>query len=192
MTEQLPVISQTALRLGIVAGLALIGLPAAGFITPAPPAQAATIETYYAPEDLPADRVVALYERAGRYIYVAVYGLTYPPVVKALVSAKKRGVDVRVITDWERAENPKQEAALETLHLAGIPIKVNQHDGLMHLKQVVVDDEVNASGSMNHTTSGNRYNDERLDVITDHVTSVKAREKFLAMWKDHTRYADWK
>ena len=192
MTGQLSLISKTAVGLGIVAGLALLGLPVAGFIAPAPLAQAATIEMYYAPEDLPADRVVALYERARRYVYVAVYGLTYPPVVKALVSAKKRGLDVRVITDRERVKDPKQEAALETLHLAGIPIKVNQHDGLMHLKQVVVDDEVNASGSMNHTTSGNRYNDERLDVITDHVTSIKAREKFLAMWKDHARYADWK
>jgi hypothetical protein len=45
---------------------------------------------------------------------------------------------------------------------------------------------------MNHTTSGNRYNDERLDVITDHATTVKAREKFLAMWNDHTRYREWK
>ena len=192
MTGQFPLISKTALRLGIVAGLALPGLPVAGFLVPAPPARAATIEMYYAPEDLPGDRVVALYERARRYVYVAVYGLTFPPAVKALVSAKKRGLDVRVITDRERVKDPKQEAALETLHLAGIPIKVNQHDGLMHLKQVVVDDEVNASGSMNHTTSGNRYNDERLDVITDHVTSIKAREKFLTMWKDHLRYVDWK
>jgi phosphatidylserine/phosphatidylglycerophosphate/cardiolipin synthase-like enzyme len=62
----------------------------------------------------------------------------------------------------------------------------------LHLKQVVIDDEVNASGSMNHTTSGNRYNDERLDVITDRTTTVKAREKFLAMWNDHDRYREWK
>jgi hypothetical protein len=44
---------------------------------------------------------------------------------------------------------------------------------------------------MNHTTSGNHYNDERLDVITDHAITVKAREKFLAMWNDHARYRAW-
>lgn len=192
MTGRSLLISKITWRLGMVTGFALVGLQIACFIVSAPSAKAATIELYYAPEDLPADRVVALYEHARRYVYVAVYGLTYPPMVKALVSAKKRGVDVRVITDRKRMDDPKQESALETLHLAGIPIKVNQHDGLMHMKQVVVDDEVNVSGSMNHTTSGNRYNDERLDMITDHVTSVKAREKFLAMWKDHARYADWK
>jgi phosphatidylserine/phosphatidylglycerophosphate/cardiolipin synthase-like enzyme len=62
----------------------------------------------------------------------------------------------------------------------------------MHLKQVVIDDEINTSGSMNHTTSGNRYNDERMDIITDRKTSVRAREQFLSMWNDRARFAEWK
>ncbi|MCX5728151.1 MAG: phospholipase D-like domain-containing protein, partial [Nitrospirae bacterium] len=135
--------------------------------------------------------LATLYGQANRYLYVAVYVLTSPRAVEAMVAAKKRGVDVRLITDRQRTEDVKQRTALHTLLLAGIPILVNEHDGLMHLKQVVIDDEVNASGSMNHTTSGNRYNDERLDVITDHAITVKAREKFLAMWDDQNRYRAW-
>ncbi|MGQ0694278.1 MAG: phospholipase D-like domain-containing protein [Nitrospiraceae bacterium] len=150
------------------------------------------MEVWYSPDDEPLRRVVQIYERATRYIFVAVYGLTSPLAVKALVQAKKRGVDVRLITDRERLDDPKQKAAVSILLGAGIPIKVNQHDGLMHLKQVVVDDEVNTNGSMNHTTSGNRYNDERLDVIRDHAIAVKAREKFLSMWKDEQRFSEWK
>lgn len=172
--------------LAVLAGLCLSWSAPASFL------HAATVEIYYAPEDLPGDKLVAIYERARRYIYVSVYGITYPPAVKALVSAKKRGVDVRVITDREKLNDPKQVAALETLRLAGIPIRVNQHNGLMHLKQVVVDDEVNTSGSMNQKTSGHRYNDERLDVITDPITSAKARDKFLTMWKDPVRYEAWR
>ena len=152
----------------------------------------ATVEVYYGPDDAPLDRLTTLYQQATRYLYVAVYGFTSPRAVEAMVAAKKRGVDVRLITDRQRTEDVKQLTALDTLLLAGIPILVNEHDGLMHLKQVVIDDEVNASGSMNHTTSGNRYNDERLDIITDHAITVKAREKFLAMWNDHNRYREWK
>lgn len=151
----------------------------------------ATVEVYYAPEDAPLDRLAALYGQATRYLYVSVYGLTSPRAVEAMVAAKKRGVDVRLITDRQRTEDVKQRSALHALHLAGIPILVNEHDGLMHLKQTVIDDQVNASGSMNHTTSGNRYNDERLDIITDHAISVKAREKFLTMWNDRQRYRAW-
>lgn len=151
----------------------------------------ATVEVYYSPDDAPLDRLATLYGQANRYLYVAVYVLTSPRAVEAMVAAKKRGVDVRLITDLQRTEDVKQRTALHTLDLAGIPIVVNKHDGLMHLKQIVIDDEMNASGSMNHTTSGNRYNDERLDVITDHAITVKAREKFLAMWNDHNRYRAW-
>jgi phosphatidylserine/phosphatidylglycerophosphate/cardiolipin synthase-like enzyme len=156
------------------------------------PSWCANIEVLYAPDDAPLDRVVTLYQQAKHYIYVSVYGLTYPRVVEALVAAKKRGVDVRMLTDQERTQEVKQHSALRTLRLAGIPIRVNQHDGLMHLKQVVIDDEINTSGSMNHTTSGNRYNDERMDIITDRTTSVRAREQFLSMWNDQARFAEWK
>ena len=156
------------------------------------PIWCANIEVLYAPDDAPLDRVVTLYQQAKHYIYVSMYGLTYPRAVEALVAAKKRGVDVRMLTDQERTQEVKQHSALRTLRLAGIPIRVNQHDGLMHLKQVVIDDEINTSGSMNHTTSGNRYNDERMDIITDRTTSVKAREQFLSMWNDQARFAEWK
>jgi phosphatidylserine/phosphatidylglycerophosphate/cardiolipin synthase-like enzyme len=152
----------------------------------------ATIEALYAPMDAPLDRLVTLYQHAKRYIYVSVYGLTYPRAVEALVAAKKRGVDVRMLTDHERAQEIKQRTALQTLRLAGIPIRVNQHDGLMHLKQVVIDDEINTSGSINHTTSGNAYNDERMDIITDRAISLQAREQFLSMWNDRIRFAEWK
>lgn len=152
----------------------------------------ATIEVYYAPEDAPLDRLVTLYQHAKRYIYVSVYGLTYPRAVEALVAAKRRGVDVRMLTDQERTQDIKQHTALQTLWLAGVPIRINQHDGLMHLKQVVIDDEINTSGSMNHTTSGNQYNDERMDIITDRAISLKAREKFLSMWNDRERFTEWK
>jgi phosphatidylserine/phosphatidylglycerophosphate/cardiolipin synthase-like enzyme len=151
-----------------------------------------SLEVFYAPEDHPAERIVALYAGARKFIYLASYGLTYPPIIKSLVSAKKRGVDVRVITDRERSQDPKQRVALETLSLAGISIKINRHDGLMHLKQAIVDDRVNTSGSMNQTASAAFYNDERLDIIHDAASTGQAKQKFLKMWADHSRYEDWR
>src|SRR2546426_12409697 len=67
-----------------------VGLKDGGAVVTAAP------EVLYAPEDKPADRLVALYEEARHSIYIATYGLTYPPVVKALVAAKKRSEERRV------------------------------------------------------------------------------------------------
>lgn len=172
--------------LSVALWASIVGLKESG------PGAATAPEVLYAPEDRPADRLLALYDEARQSIYLASYGFTYPPIVRALVAAKKRGVDVRVITDRGKLDDPKQRAALETLRLAGIPIKVNRHDGLMHLKQAVVDDRVNTSGSMNQTASAARYNDERLDIFHDPGSTHRAKEKFLKMWADHARYEDWR
>src|SRR3989449_9741845 len=162
-----------------------VGLKVGGAVATAAP------EVLYAPEDKPADRLVALYEGAQHAIYIATYGLTYPPVVKALVAAKKRGVDVRVITDRGKLDDRNQRAALDTLRLAGVPIKINRHDGLMHMNQVVVAAWLNAAVSVNQTPSAAFYVDERLDILRDAASTQRAKEKFLKMWDDHTRYQDW-
>ena len=170
----------------------ILWLFAAVLLGPSWAVSAASIEVWYGPEDRPLEHLVQMYDRAKRYIFVAVYGVTSPLTVKALVEAKRRGVDVRLLTDRERLNDPKQRTALSALREAGIPIRINQHDGLMHLKQAVIDDEINTTGSMNQTTSGNRYNDERLDIIRDHAITVQAREKFLSLWKDQERFQEWK
>ena len=183
--------------IGTRMGLAVICLvafsPGWGAVLETSTFERATIpsEVLYSPEDRPGDRLVALYEGARKSIYLAIYGLTYPPIIKALVAAHKRGVDVRLITDRKKLEDRNQRAALQTLRLAGIPIKVNRHDGLMHIKQAIVDDLVNTSGSMNQTTSGARYNDERLDVVHDAASTQRAKDKFLKMWADPSRFEDW-
>lgn len=170
----------------------IIWLLAASLFGPSWEVSAASIEVWYGPEDRPLEHLVRIYDRAKRSIFVASYGLTSPLSVKALINAKRRGVDVRILTDRERLNDPKQRTALSALREAGIPIRINQHESLMHLKQVVIDDEINTNGSMNQTTSGNQYNDERLDIIRDHAMTVKAREKFLSLWKDQERFQEWK
>src|SRR3989449_11425095 len=129
-----------AIGAGVCALLVVLWSSAVGLKDAGTDVTAATAapEVLYAPEDKPADRLVALYQGAQHTIYLATYGLTYPPVVKALIAAKKRGVEVRVITDRGKLDDRNQRAALETLRLAGVPIKVNRHHGLMRVKQVVV------------------------------------------------------
>jgi len=180
----------------MLAGVCLLALcTGSAFARETPPGvegQAPSPEVLYSPEDRPADRLVALYGAAQKSIYLAIYGLTYPPIIKALVAAHKRGVDVRVITDRQKLEDRNQRSGLETLRLAGIPIKVNTHDGLMHIKQAVIDERISTTGSLNQTTSAARYNDERLDILHDPVSTRRAYDKFLKMWADHSRFADWR
>lgn len=150
------------------------------------------IETYYGPEEHLQDRMISLYQTAGKSIYISCYNITSWPIVKTLIKAKKNGIDIKLITDSGELENKNTRNAVKALLNAGIPVKINRHEGLMHIKQVVIDDGVNTTGSFNQTWSANNLNDERLDIISDRANSHKAKEKFLSMWNDGERFKELK
>src|SRR5438309_9887829 len=70
-----------------------VGLKDGGTVVTAAP------EVLYAPEDKPAERLVARSESARNSSYIATYGLTYPTLEKAIVAGYMRGVVGCIITD---------------------------------------------------------------------------------------------
>ncbi|RDV80753.1 phospholipase D family protein [Ammonifex thiophilus] len=132
----------------------------------------------------PAPVLCGLIERAQSSCDVAIYSLTHPDIVKALVQAHKRGVKVRVITDREQAQGNVQKHAVNTLLLAGVPVKVNTHPGLMHLKMTVIDGKVATTGSYNYTKAASEKNDEMFVVVKDPGFVKSCQAEFDRMWAD--------
>lgn len=136
----------------------------------------------------PAPILTGLYDKADSHIDVAIYSLTHPEIVKALVNAKKRNVNIRIITDKTEAKNKYQSHALNTLMLAGIPVKVNVHSGLMHLKLSIIDGKIATTGSYNYTNSASKRNDEMLVVSKDLTFTKTCQQEFDQMWNDNSNY----
>jgi phosphatidylserine/phosphatidylglycerophosphate/cardiolipin synthase-like enzyme len=130
----------------------------------------------------PAPFLAGLYNSATDNIDIAVYSLTHPDIIKAIGDANKRGVKVRLITDGDQAKGNVQKHAINDLLTIGVPVKVNIHGGLMHLKMSVVDGKTAALGSYNYTQSASRDNDEVLMVITQTAAVERCRDEFNRMW----------
>ncbi|KHO63263.1 phospholipase D [Thermoanaerobacter sp. YS13] len=137
----------------------------------------------------PAPVLANLIKQSHSSCDVAIYSLTNPDIVKALVEAHKRGVNVRVITDRKEAENKVQKHAVNVLLMAGIPIKVNTHPGLMHLKMTVIDGKTATTGSYNYTRAASKENDEMFVVITDPNFVEACQTEFDRMWTDNENFA---
>ncbi|RDV84530.1 phospholipase D family protein [Ammonifex thiophilus] len=137
----------------------------------------------------PAPALCSLIGQARSSCDVAIYSLTHPDIVKALVQAHKRGVKVRVITDKEWQRNDSQRHAVNVLLLAGIPVKENRHAGLMHLKMVVIDGEIVTTGSYNFTRSASEKNDEMFLVVKSAELSRACSREFERMWNDQVNFA---
>ncbi|GFZ76085.1 hypothetical protein GCM10008018_22060 [Paenibacillus marchantiophytorum] len=115
---------------------------------------------------------------------IAIYSLTHPDIVAAIKEAKKRGVAVRIISDKIQSSGKAQEEALKLLGSAGIPMKINKHSGLMHLKVTIADKKVVTTGSYNYSKAASTTNDEVLMVIHTEDAAKSFSEQFERMWND--------
>ncbi|EAA9273590.1 hypothetical protein G5W58_003949 [Salmonella enterica subsp. enterica] len=79
----------------------LPGLLGLALCAPVPITYAATIEIGFSPEGTALQLVLKAIDTAQQEIRLMGYSFTSPEVVSALVSAKRRGVDVRVVLDWK-------------------------------------------------------------------------------------------
>jgi phosphatidylserine/phosphatidylglycerophosphate/cardiolipin synthase-like enzyme len=130
----------------------------------------------------PAPVLVKLYSGASTSLDIAIYSLTHPDIVKAIGDAKQRGVQVRVITDNEQAAGNTQKHAVDDLLTLGIPVKVNLHSGLMHLKMSVIDGKTATIGSYNYTQSASQQNDEVMTVVTQPAFVKSCQDEFNRLW----------
>ena len=139
------------------------------------------MQIYFSPQDkVLTDGVLPLIRQAKKYIYIPTFLITEKRVVEELISAKQRGVDVRVIVDALNAS--AKYSKHQTLRDAGVPVKVENYAGKMHSKSVIVDDKYLAIGSMNFSKSGENKNDENLVVFYSPQSAKFYREFFLYQW----------
>jgi phosphatidylserine/phosphatidylglycerophosphate/cardiolipin synthase-like enzyme len=132
----------------------------------------------------PEKALINVINSAKQTLDIAIYSLTHPDIVSAIKEAKKRGVVVRIISDKIQSAGKTQDEALKLLGSAGIPMKINKHNGLMHLKVTIVDKKVVTTGSYNYSQAASTSNDEVLMVIHDEATAKAFTDQFERMWND--------
>jgi phosphatidylserine/phosphatidylglycerophosphate/cardiolipin synthase-like enzyme len=110
---------------------------------------------------------------AQQSVDMAIYDLDLWSVRDALLAAHRRGVQVRLVTEKNNAQNPE----IAELELAGVPVVVDGESGLMHHKFVVIDGQAVWTGSMNLTVNGAYRNDNNLVLIrSPHLAANYLRE----------------
>jgi phosphatidylserine/phosphatidylglycerophosphate/cardiolipin synthase-like enzyme len=86
-----------------------------------------------------ADSVIQALNSAQKTIHVAMYGLTHPGIVDALLAAKNRGVDVALKTNKIESAGKTQAVVITKLQAAGLPVEVSEQSRLLHHKFAVID-----------------------------------------------------
>jgi len=147
----------------------------------------AEISIYFSPNGGCDQAVVEVAVTARTYLHAACYTFTLDSIAQALIKAKERGLDVRVIVD--RSEGKQKAAQTNALLAAGIPVMENTHSGLMHDKFLVADGQSVVTGSFNWTQAAVEKNDENLIAFKAEpaVAGIYAAQ-FDRMWNDAARF----
>lgn len=169
----------------------LLFVPAAQARPPAPVSMAAqgTVEVYFTPWDDAERALLRVIGQARRTIHVQAYTFSSRNIGWALGEAKKRGVQIEMLTDREQASR-NEHSLVHALHDSGIPIWYEVRYAAAHNKVMIIDgedpDPVVITGSYNFTYSAQARNSENMLILRGNPPLAKA---YLDNWRRHRQDA---
>ncbi|MEI2606826.1 phospholipase D family protein [Erwinia aphidicola] len=128
---------------------------------------APSIDAGFSPEGSAQQLVLRTLDDARESIRLMGYSFTSPDVVKSLVAARRRGVDVRVVVDDRGNRSRASQAAMNVVVNAGIPLRTNGQYKIMHDKVIITDGQNVQLGSYNYTRSAAESNSENALVVRE-------------------------
>lgn len=140
----------------------------------------ALVESGFSPGDGGEELVLKVLNASERNIRLGAYSFTSPSVVKALLAAKKRGVDVQVVVDARGNKGKASLAALNLLVNAGIPTRTVATYAIHHDKYIVADERHVQNGSFNYSKAAAKSNSENVVVIWNNQAIAGS---FLKHWQ---------
>ncbi len=146
------------------------------------------VKSYFSPTDNAQDNaVIPLINSAQHTLDIAMFYLTSSSIGTAVLAAKNRGVQVRVVIDAGGAAN--QYSQTPSFCTAGIPVKWENWGGKSHSKWAVADSAHAGQaavvfGSMNWTGAGNVDNDENTIYVKNDGFAAAFQSEFDRQWAD--------
>lgn len=141
------------------------------------------IEFGFSPGEGAEKLVLKVIDSAQQELRVLAYSFTSASVVDALLRARRRGVDVRVVVDEKhnlRESDGKAVHALAALRNAGVPVRTVSQWASQHSKVLVVDRRNVETGSFNFSAAAASRNSENVIVIWNNPAMAAA---YLQHWE---------
>jgi phosphatidylserine/phosphatidylglycerophosphate/cardiolipin synthase-like enzyme len=133
----------------------------------------------------PESRLIKQIETAQHSFYGSFYEISAQPVINALIKAKTRGLDVKLVVNdhiFSSDKSSKKFTAFKGLITAGIPVITDDRPQLMHNKFAVIDNRFLWTGSYNLTYNCARRNNNNAVLIDSSELSSIYLEEFFEMF----------
>ncbi|KAJ1907498.1 hypothetical protein LPJ81_000723 [Coemansia sp. IMI 209127] len=141
------------------------------------------IRSYFFPSEESFGKLIEFLNSAKHTLDICVFNITDNDVARAISNAKKRGVEVRIVTDDEQLKCKGSDVERLSDQF-GIPFKTdNDPQKFMHSKFAVIDRRAVWAGSYNWTVAARRSNNEAVICTNDQATAKEFSDEFERLWK---------
>ena len=140
------------------------------------------IHVCFTPEQNCTSRIIRTINQAKEQILVQAYSFTSKPIAKALIKAKKRGVQVKIILD--KSQCKARNSSLRLFVKNNIPVWIDSAPAIAHNKILIVDNRI-YTGSFNFTNAAQYKNTENLVLIEDN----EILKRYIQNWNKRFRYS---
>ncbi|WP_427914895.1 phospholipase D family protein [Ramlibacter sp. MMS24-I3-19] len=152
-----------------------------------------TVEVAFSPDEGSENLVLKVIGTARQDIRMLTYSFTSAPVARALLEAKKRGVDIKIVADQRNNTSEdrsgKSRAALSLLTEAGADVRLISAYPIHHDKVLIVDGETVELGSFNYSDAAAHRNSENVLVNWSNPQLAKVYlEHFARNYRQATPY----
>lgn len=167
--------------------LTLAGCSAEDRALPPPAAHAGAggVSVYFAPETDLAGLVIDRITAAGKSVHVQAYALGSAPIADALIAAHRRGCEVRIVLDAERAGEDDSQS--KRLAREGIPTFADSRESKVHSKIMLIDGQTIVTGSYNFAEAQDKRTADNLILIESAGDLVQAYEANFMIHLGHAK-----
>ena len=140
------------------------------------------LEVYFSPDDGVMAQIVPLVQGAQESIDILAFSLTSDDLANALLLKSGQGVNVRAVFDAEQVDS-NTGGKYRVLQDAGLDVRRDTLEGLMHHKVIVVDNQVVLFGSYNFSNNAEHKNDENVVIVYDAHLAGEFTQEFEGIYE---------
>ena len=139
-----------------------------------------SVDTCFSPTERCDLKLISFITTATHTLDIAIYSITHTQIVAAIIAAKNRGVQVRMVVD--RQQSTGTSSLVGALKTAGVALRIGNVQGIMHDKYSIVDQRSLEAGSFNYTMNATASNAENQFYLNDPATVAKYEANFTSLW----------
>jgi len=142
------------------------------------------VKVFFSPKGGCTEAITTIIGGAQKSILIQAYSFTSEPIVQALIRAKERGVEVRVVLD--RSQYEARSTAAVPLHSAGIEVRMDAKHSIAHSKVMIIDEQILITGSFNFTRQAEISNAENVLIMLNPDLAAA----YVQNWNLHYEHSD--